>query len=149
MRMKGFSNEQSVMRMLTSHVKTLKFHMTPLTDVMLLQIAEQCRGLQELSITTLNCQFTSLGLCNSIRLMGNLQVLQIIRQTQVDHNVIAAICANCPKLRSLCINECCNVNDRCVDSLVTMPLEELNVADTKVWNYSLVSEGGGDVNIYC
>lgn len=132
MKLKGFPNEESFMRLLTSHVKTLIFNTTTLTDTMLLQIAQQCQDLQELLISSNDCHFTRTGLCNSIRFMKNLQVLQIVGRMEINESVIAIISANCRKLKSLWINDCPNVDDECAESLKSMPLLELNLANTKV-----------------
>lgn len=130
--MKGFPNEESFLRLLTTHVKTLIFSMTTLTDTMLLRIGQDCHDLQELMISANDCHFTRQGLCDSIHFMKNLQVLQIIGKMEIDDTVIAVISANCRKLKSLWINDCRNVDDACAESLRSMHLLELNVANTQV-----------------
>lgn len=132
MKLKGFRNEEPFMRLLTSHVKTLIFDTTNLNDAMLLRIAQQCQLLQELIIVSSESHFSRLGLCNSIRSLQNLKVLQIVGKMEINGTVLAVISANCRKLKSLWINDCPNVNDTCTESLKTMPLLELNVANTKV-----------------
>lgn len=130
--MKGFPNEESFLRLLTTHVKTLIFSTTALTDTMLLRIGQDCQDLQELMISANDCHFTRQGLCDSIHFMKNLQVLQIIGKMEIDDTVIAIISANCRRLKSLWINDCRNVDDACAESLRSMQLLELNVANTKV-----------------
>lgn len=132
MKLNGFPNEESFMRLLTSHVKTLVFNRTALTDAMLLRIAEHCPDLQELMISSSNCHFTRAGLCKSIKFLKNLQVLQIGGTMEIDNRVIAIINANCGKLKSLWITDCPNVDDGCAESLESRPLLELNLANTKV-----------------
>lgn len=105
---------------------------------MLLRIAQECEQLQELFITTNDSHFTRAGLCNSIQFMKNLQVLQIVGKMEIDDSVIAIISTNCRKLKSLWINDCRNVNDECAESLKSMTLLELNVANTKVKCFSFV-----------
>lgn len=130
--LKGFPNEESFVRLLTSHVKMLIFKSTTLTDTMLQQIAEQCKDLQELFISANDSQFTRSGLSNSINFMNNLQVLQIVGKMEINDSVIEIISVNCRKLKSLWINDCPNVDDGCSESLKSMPLIELNVGNTKV-----------------
>lgn len=51
---------------------------------------------------------------------------------EINDSVIAIIGTNCRKLKSLDINNCPNVDDECAESLKSMQLLELNVANTKV-----------------
>lgn len=128
----GFSDEQSFTRLLSRNVKTLMFNSSIITDSMLQCIAEQCQYLQELLITTKKYNFTQSGLCNSISYMKNLQVLQIIGTAELNDSVIDIISQNCSKLKCLWINNSPNVTDSCIESLNTIPLIELNLANTMV-----------------
>lgn len=129
---KGFPNEESFIRLLTSNVRTLIFKSTIVSDSMLQCIAKRCKYLQELFLSTGNYNFTTDGLCKSLCLMKNLHVLQIVNTNELNETVIRIVCEHCTKLKSLWINDCPNVNDLCAYWIKSMALVELNVGNTHV-----------------
>lgn len=129
----GFKNEQIFTRLLSPDVRTLIFESSILTDSMLNAVGKKCKNLQRLLIPAHGqYNFTQNGLCNSINLMKNLQILEIVGCNEMNDHVLNVISNSCKKLKCLYVNDCTNITDLCVDSLKTMPLVELNLANTKV-----------------
>lgn len=128
----GFSNEESFIRLLTSNVHRLIFKSSIVTDSMLQCIGKQCKSLQELLIASGTFQFTQIGIHKCIDALQNLQILQIASTIEVTDAIIEVIGRRCHRLHSLWVNDCPNVTDACSDSLKSMELTELNLANTKV-----------------
>lgn len=129
---KGFPNEESFTRLLTSSVRSLIFKSTIVTDSMLLCIGKSCKNLHELFLSAGNYDFTADALCKCLSQMANLRVLQIVGSGELNEAVIGTIGRHCPKLRSLWINDCSNVNDSCAASIKSLELAELDVGNTQV-----------------
>lgn len=129
----GFHNEEIFINLLTPDVKTLIFETSILTDLMLKAIANKCKNLHRLLIPAHEqYRFTQNGLCNSINSLTNLQILQIVGSSEMNDDVLNVVSLNCKKLKCLYVNDCPNITDLCADSLRTMELVELNLANTKV-----------------
>lgn len=130
----GFSREEQFSQLLTSNVERLNFKKSILTDDMLQCIGERCKYLQELLVISGTFHFSKIGLENCIDQLENLRILQITGSDIVSNNLVKLISRRCKRLQSLWLNNCVNITDGCGDSLQSMKLIDLNLANTSVSN---------------
>lgn len=133
----GFTNESTFIQLLTENMTQLMFRSSILTDAMLNAIGERCKYLQELRLFDSNhkdrkLNISSDGLLNCVKGLGSVRALQIAESDKVNDDTIEMISQNCPHLQSLWLNDCKNVTDNCSESLKTMRLNDLNLANTSV-----------------
>lgn len=83
-------------------------------------------------ITSGTFQFTHVGIHKCIDALENLRTLQIAATDEVNDTIVEVIGRRCQHLRCLWLNDCPNVTDACSDSLKSMELVELNLANTSV-----------------
>lgn len=136
----GFSNENTFIQLLTPNMTQLSFRSSVLTDAMLDCIGERCKYLQELRIFDSNhkdkqSNYTSNGLLTCVKRLGRVKAIQIAESDKVNDETIKIISQNCPHLQSLWLNDCKNVTDNCGESLKSMQLNDLSLANTSVINH--------------
>lgn len=131
----GFTNEQTFIQLLTPSVTQLMFRACIVTDSMLECIGERCKNLQELRIfddKLKKLHISSVGLVKCITGLQHITALQIVESDKVNDDVVEIISRNCTHLQSLCLNDCKNVTDESSESLKSMKLNDLNLANTSV-----------------
>lgn len=133
----GFTNEMTFIQLLTPNVTQLSFRSSVVTDAMLECIGERCKYLQELRIFDSKDKGKKLdistdGLMKCIKGLKNLRALQIAESDAVNDKIVELICQCCTHLESLWLNDCQNVTDNSCNSLKSMQLNDLNLANTGV-----------------
>lgn len=111
------------------------FRASVVTDAMLECIGERCKSLQELRIfddKLKKLDISSGGLTKCITGLKHITALQIAQSDKVNDEVVETIGRNCTRLQSLCLSDCKNVTDESSESLKSMKLNDLNLANTSV-----------------
>lgn len=130
---RGFDNEETFIRLLTSNIRSLIFRSTNITDRMLECVAEKCQQLEQFLFPIGRSDFTMIGLCQCLMNLENLRVLHVTRNQNMTDCVLDVVARTCKLLHSLSVRECCNVTNVAAKSLQNMSLIELDLTKTKVW----------------
>lgn len=129
---RGFDNEETFIRLLTSNIRSLMFRSTNVTDRMLECIATKCQQLEQFLFPVHPSDFTMIGLCQCLMNLENLRVLHCTRNQNMTDCVLDVVARKCKQLQSLSVRECSNVTNEAAESLQNMSLIELDLTKTKV-----------------